>query len=127
MTSYKAQFFLFLVLSIRTVSGDWNDSDFRSVDGLQVDRIRFAYNGDKLVKNGVLRAAMRSKEGSPFVRQNFNEDLVTIVNLYQSRGYRSARIPRKRCQINSEGDRVRIRINIESGPLWYVKTLRVKT
>ena len=127
MTSYKAQFFLFFVLSIRTVSGDWNDCDFRSVDGVQVDRIRFAYNGDKLVKNGVLRAAMRSQEGSPFVRQNFNEDLVTIVNLYQSRGYRSARIPRKRCQINSEGDRVRIRINIESGPLWYVKTLRVKT
>ena len=127
MANLKVQCSLLFLLSIEIVFADWNDADFRSIDGVEVDRIRFVYKGNKLVKNGVLRAAMRSREGEPFVRQAFKEDLVTIVNLYQSRGYRSARIPRKNCQINTKGDQVRLLIEVESGPLWHVKKMSVKT
>ena len=127
MNIYKAKFFLFFAFSINSVFADWTASDLRTVDGLQVDRIRFVYDGDKLVKNGILRAAMRTKEGDVFLRRAFNEDLVSIVNLYQSRGYRSAQISRRRCQINSEGNKVRILIDIASGPLWHVNTLKINT
>ena len=126
MANLKVQCSLLFLLSIEIVFADWNDADFRSIDGVEVDRIRFVYKGNKLVKNGVLRAAMRSREGEPFVRQAFKEDLVTIVNLYQSHGYRSARIPRKNCQINTKGDQVRLLIEVESGPLWHVKKMSVK-
>ena len=127
MNSYKAQFFLFFAFSINSVFADWIASDLRTVDGLQVDRIRFVYHGDKLVKNGILRAAMRTKEDDVFIRRAFNEDLVSIVNLYKSHGYRSAQISRRRYQINSEGNKVRILIDIASGPLWHVNTLKINT
>ncbi len=127
MNSYNVQFFLFFAFSINSVFADWIASDLRTVDGLQVDRIRFVYHGDKLVKNGILRAAMRTKEDDVFLRRGFNEDLVSIVNLYQSRGYRSAQISRRRYQINSESNKVRILIDIASGPLWYVNTLKINT
>ena len=43
MANLKVQCSLLFLLSIEIVFADWNDADFRSIDGVEVDRIRFVY------------------------------------------------------------------------------------
>ena len=76
--------------------------------------------------NRTLRAAMRVQEGKPFRRRLFNEDLVALINLYRSRGYRQASIARKRFEVEPNRQRVRIYIEIDNGPLWTVRSVRVR-
>ena len=115
-----------LVLIALPVRAEWTALSARQAEGMQVERIRFSYSGEKLILNRMLRAAMRTKEEGTFSRRIFNEDLVSITNLYRSRGYREARIARKRIETDGRGERVRLLIEIDNGPLWTVRAVHLR-
>ena len=79
-----------LVLIALPAYAEWLPASSREVEGIEVERIRFTYSGKKLILNRMLRAAMRTEEEGAFNRRVFNEDLISIVNLYRTRGYREA-------------------------------------
>ena len=115
-----------LVLIALPARAEWIALSARQAEGMQVERIRFSYSGEKLILNRMLRAAMRTKEEGTFGRRVFNEDLVSITNLYRSRGYREARIARKRIETDGRTERVRLLIEIDNGPLWTVRAVHLR-
>ena len=115
-----------LVLIALPTYAEWLPASSREVEGVEVERIRFTYSGKKLILNRMLRAAMRTEEEGAFNRRVFNEDLISIVNLYRTRGYREARVARKHIEIDSARARVRILIEIDNGPLWTVRTVHLR-
>ena len=106
-----------LVLIALPAYAEWLPASSREAEDIEVERIRFTYSGKKLILNRMLRAAMRTEEEGAFNRRVFNEDLISIVNLYRTRGYREAHIARKHIEIDSTRARVRILIEIDNGPL----------
>ena len=115
-----------LVLIALPTYAEWLPASSREVEGIEVERIRFTYSGKKLILNRMLRAAMRTEEEGAFNRRVFSEDLISIVNLYRTRGYREARVARKHIEIDSARARVRILIEIDNGPLWTVRTVHLR-
>ena len=115
-----------LVLIALPAYAEWLPASSREVEGIEVERIRFTYSGKKLILNRMLRAAMRTEEDGAFNRRVFNEDLISIVNLYRTRGYREAHIARKHIEIDSARARVRILIEIDNGPLWTVRAVHLR-
>ncbi len=110
---------------VGVVHAEWHDVSVREADGLKVDRIDFVHRGDKVLKNNALRASMRTQKGMRFGRRLFNEDLVAVINLYRSRGYREAQVARKRF-VADEKRRMRATVEIENGPLWTVRELSMR-
>ena len=110
---------------VAVAHAEWHDVSAREAEGLKVDRIDFVHRGDKLLKNSSLRASMRTQKGVRFVRRIFNEDLVAVINLYRSRGYREAEVARKRF-VADEKRRMRATVEIENGPLWTVRQLSLR-
>ncbi len=96
----------------------------READGLRVEAIRFVYPGEQALSNRDLRSAMRIQEGGRFRHGFFRGDLATLVALYQSRGYREAQITRRQLIVD-ENDRLRITIELDSGPRWRVRQVSV--
>jgi len=107
---------------VAVAHAEWRDVSARQAEGLKVDEISFVHRGDKLLKNKMLRASMRTQRGVRFGRRLFNEDLVAVINLYRSRGYREAQVARKRFVADEKG-RMRAMVEIENGPLWTVRQL----
>ena len=115
-----------LVLIALPAYAEWLPASSREVEGIEVERIRFTYSGKKLILNRMLRATMRTKEKSDFNRRIFNEDLISVINLYRTRGYREAHIARKHIEIDNARARVRILIEIDNGPLWTVRDVHLR-
>ena len=115
-----------LVLIALPAYAEWLPASSREVEGIEVERIRFTYSGKKLILNRMLRATMRTKEKSDFNRRIFNEDLINVINLYRTRGYREAHIARKHIEIDNARARVRILIEIDNGPLWTVRDVHLR-
>ena len=115
-----------LLLYAASAHAEWIPVSVRQVEGAEIDRIRFSYRGEKLILNRTLRAAMRTREDGTFHRRIFNEDLVRIVNLYRSRGYREAHIARKRIEREENREHIRLLIEIDNGPLWTVRSVQVR-
>lgn len=97
----------------------------READDYKVAKVIFVHRGEQLVKNQTLRSVMRIQEGGPFRRRFFKSDLGAVVNLYRGRGYRDAEIIHKSLYLDGK-DRVHIRIEIDSGALWIVRTVDVE-
>ncbi len=100
---------------LRTISA-------READGHKVSRILFVHRGEKRIKGETLRSAMLTQEGKRFQRRFFKNDLIQLVNLYHSKGYRDAEIVRKYLRLDAK-NRVHVHIEIDSGALWRVRAL----
>ena len=110
---------------VAVAHAEWSGVSAREAEGLKVDEISFVHRGEKLLKNKALRASMRTQRGVLFGRRLFNEDLVAVINLYRSRGYREAQVARKRFVADEKG-RMRAMVEIENGPLWTVRKLSLR-
>ena len=97
----------------------------REGDGLKVERIRFVYKKDKVLKSQDLRNAMRIQEGERFSRRFFKGDLATAIALYQSKGYREAEIVRKTLSVDGK-NRLHIFVELDSGERWKVADMEIR-
>ncbi len=117
--------FLLILMRSAAAEEDLREVSDREADEQRVAKVHFAHRGQKLIKNETLRSAMRIQEGGRFHRRFFKSDLGAVVNLYRGRGYRDAEIARKRLYLDSR-ERLRIEIEIDSGALWTVRTVRIE-
>lgn len=121
----RALVVVFLLAEIALAQGALREASDREADGQKVAKILFVHRGEQLIKNQTLRSAMRIREDGRFRRRFFKSDLGAVVNLYRGRGYRDAEVVRKSLYLDAK-DRVHIRIEIDSGALWRVRTVQVE-
>jgi outer membrane protein assembly factor BamA len=120
------------VLAVLLVLG-WAGSAFgepkfieaRLAEGKEVAEVVFERRGDSPLPPRALRAAIVTQKGKRFKRRFFRDDLVTLVNLYRSQGYRNAEVLRKRIFIK-DGGRLRIEIEIDSRARWSIESVEIQ-
>ena len=115
---------LLLCCGTALAEGGLREVSDREADEHKVAKIGFVHRGERLVKNEMLRSAMRISEGARFERRFFKSDLGALVNLYRGRGYRDAEIARRRLFLDDR-DRLHIHIEIAAGALWRVQTVEI--
>ena len=85
------------------------------------------FEGNNVLKDKKLRKAMKNTKQinpirilkrSKYIKDNYQEDLVSIVDKYKEVGYRDARVISDTLIIKSE-DRVAIKIKVEEGEKYY--------
>ncbi len=91
----------------------------------EVRSIRFVHLGDRPFKNDDLRAAMlQTREGKPFQRRFFRNDLSVLEDLYRGAGYMEVSISGKDFHLEDE-KHLRLTIRIDSGARWQVADVRL--
>lgn len=108
-----------------TIQIEGREVTAREAEDRKVQRISFAYSGDKALKSKELRSAMRVQEGGRFSRRFFNNDLAVVLDLYRGRGYRNAQITRRTLVLDRR-NRLHATIELDSGPRWTVGEVTVQ-
>ena len=91
----------------------------------KVHSIRFVHVPSKRILNKELRAAMQIREGQPFQRRFFLNDLRTLENLYRSAGYMGMEILAKKLEVDGDG-KLYITIKIDSKEQWKVDQVQLQ-
>lgn len=97
-------------------------------DRVKIDRITFAGNSEisdkKLAKALKNTKAVRKTffKTSKFLQEPYEEDLANLIALYNSEGFRDARII-KDSVYRTENERIAIDIEIEEGPRFYFRNI----
>jgi len=74
-------------------------------------------------KKGLLNP-MRIIKSSKFIKEKYNEDLVSVVDKYKENGFRDARITNETVTYNDKKNTVDIKINLEEGRKYYFGDIR---
>lgn len=95
-------------------------------DKVKVRRIEFIGNEKftdaklrKSMKNTKVKNPVRLFKKSKFIRDNYKQDLVTIVDKYKEKGYRDARVVWDSVTYNRKSNDISIKVNIEEGRRYY--------
>jgi outer membrane protein insertion porin family len=89
---------------------------------IKISKINFVGN-DKFTKDELLGAMKNTKQANPirvwkaskFIKEKYQEDLVSIVEKYKAKGYRDARIVSDSVYLTDKNSRLGIKINVEEG------------
>lgn len=83
-----------------------------------------AFDGNTKFSDGQLRSAMKNTKqinrvrvlkGSKFIKDKYQEDLISIIDRYKEKGYRDARIIKDSVFLNDKKSKLAIKINVEEG------------
>lgn len=95
-------------------------------DKVKVRRIEFIGNEKftdaklrKSMKNTKVKNPVRLFKKSKFIRDDYKQDLVTIVDKYKEKGYRDARVVWDSVTYNKKSNDISIKVNIEEGRRYY--------
>ena len=91
----------------------------------KVHSIRFVHVPSKRILNKELRAAMQIREGQPFQRRFFLNDLRTLENFYRSAGYMGMEILAKKLEVDADG-KLYVTIKIDSKEQWKVDQVQLE-
>jgi len=100
-------------------------------DKVKISSIDFT--GNEKFSDAKLRSAMKNtKQVNPirifkrskFIRDKYNEDLVSIVDKYKEKGYRDARVVSDTVMYDKKKDKLRIRIGVEEGHKYYFGNIK---
>jgi hypothetical protein len=81
-------------------------------------------NVKSAMKNTKEESFFRFWKSSKFIQQEYNEDLVNIVNKYKSVGYRDARIVYDSVKYKKEDNTIAIKLKIEEGRKYYFGNIK---
>lgn len=99
-------------------------------DRVKVSSIKF--NGNEALSDGKLRKAMKNVKRKNFIRifkrskyseESYEEDKVSIIDKYKTRGYRDARITNDTLIIKDEKN-IAIELDVEEGQKYYFGNIR---
>lgn len=100
-------------------------------DKVKVSNITFSGNKKisdrklrKALKNTKKRNAFRFYKRSKYIKENYKEDLISVINKYKESGYRDARIVSDTIAYNSQNNTIDIDINLEEGNKYYFGDIR---
>ena len=96
-----------LALFLAAAPSVWGEArliEAREAEGKEVAQVEIERLGERPIRGRALRAAMVTQEGKRFKRRFFRDDLLTLVNLYRSQGYRNAEVARKRVFLKDNGE-----------------------
>lgn len=100
-------------------------------DKIKVDDINFT--GNQKLSDAKLRKAMKNtKEQNPlrifkrskYIKEKYEEDLVSIINKYKEKGYRDARIVSDTVTFNEKSNKINIDIKLEEGNKYYFGNIK---
>lgn len=104
--------------------------------GKKVKIRNIEFVGNNQIKTGKLKKALsntkekgflnpkRLLKSSKFIKDKYNEDLVSVVNKYKEHGYRDARITNETVTFDEKKNTVDIKINLEEGKKYYFGNIR---
>jgi outer membrane protein insertion porin family len=92
--------------------------DFSGNDKFSDAKLRSAMKNTKQVNP--IRIFKRSK----FIRDKYNEDLVSVVDKYKEKGYRDARVTSDTVMYDKKKDRLKIKIAVEEGHKYYFGNIK---
>jgi len=81
-------------------------------------------NVKSAMKNTKEQSFFRFWKSSKFIQQEYNEDLVNIVNKYKTVGYRDARIVYDSVKYKKEDNTIAIKLKIEEGRKYYFGNIK---
>jgi len=73
----------------------------------------------KAMKNTKQKNPLRLFKKSKFIRDNYKQDLVSVIDKYKEKGYRDARIVWDSVTYNKKSNDITIKINLEEGRRYY--------
>jgi outer membrane protein insertion porin family len=113
----------------------YQNFDFVIVTGPKVRVYDFQFNGNQQLVDAELRASMKKIKrryrkinifaSSKFTREKFEEDKESLVKLYQSKGYRDARILSDSISLFNQ-KRIMIHMNLVEGNLYRYRSIKWK-
>ncbi|MGK4566951.1 BamA/OMP85 family outer membrane protein [Flavobacterium sp. 3HN19-14] len=101
--------------------------------GNKVKISEIVFDGNDKLSDKKLRQAMKNTKqinflrvfkASKFIREKYDEDLVSVIDKYKSKGYRDARIITDSVIYNKERNKLAIHIKLEEGHKYYFGNIK---
>jgi outer membrane protein insertion porin family len=89
--------------------------------------------GNEKLKDKKIRKAMKNTKkelfgrfwkGSKYIKDEYKEDLVSIIDKYKEKGYRDARIISDSVAFNKEKEKINIKLKLEEGRQYYFGNIK---
>ncbi|MDR6966548.1 outer membrane protein insertion porin family [Flavobacterium arsenatis] len=129
---YKKDGFFNTKVNITTIPDTTSGNEVKmlvTIDRGQKVKIKsIDFTGNEKFTDRKLRNAMKNTKQinpirilkrSKYIKEKYEEDLVSVVNKYKEKGYRDARIVSDTVAYNKEKNKIDIKINIEEGKKYY--------
>lgn len=78
----------------------------------------------KALKNTKKRNPIRIFKRSKYIKENYKEDLASLIDKYKENGYRDARVISDSVSYNQKNNTIAIKINLEEGKKYYFGDIR---
>jgi outer membrane protein insertion porin family len=129
---YKKDGFYNTKVAINTIPDTTSGNEVKMVinvdKGKKIKVSSINIEGNEEMKDSKLKRAMsntkvkftgRFWKGSKFIKENYKEDLVSLLDKYKEKGYRDARIIYDSVTFNNKKNTVDIKIKVEEGKKYY--------
>jgi len=134
---YKKDGFYNTKVVINTIPDTTSGNEVKMVvnidKGSKVKVSEIVFSGNKKMSSKKLRKAMKNTKvknpirifkASKFMKDKYEEDLVSVVNKYKEKGYRDARIISDTVSYNKEKNKIAIKVNLEEGNKYYFGNIK---
>lgn len=101
--------------------------------GEKIKIASISVEGNEKLSDRKVRGAMKNTKkqlpgrfwkGSKYIKDDYKEDLVSIVDKYKEKGYRDARIIYDSVVFNSEKEKINIKLKVEEGRQYYFGNIK---
>ncbi|MDY0090329.1 MAG: outer membrane protein assembly factor BamA [Flavobacteriaceae bacterium] len=129
---YKKDGFYNTKVAINTIADTTDANEVKMVinvdKGQKIKVKKIEVDGNEMLSDGKIRKAMKNTKikfpgrfwkGSKYIRENYREDLTSIINKYKEKGYRDARIISDTVTFDPKNNTVSIKMNVEEGRKYY--------
>lgn len=134
---YKKDGYYNTKVAINTIADTANTNSVKMVvnvdRGQKIKVQKIEIDGNQMLSDGKIRKAMKNTKvrfpgrfwkGSKYIRENYREDLTSIVKKYKEKGYRDARVVSDTVTFNPKNNTVSIKMSVEEGRKYYFGNIK---